>query len=555
MMKSILRKDTFSSITLRKIMFILIIVGILLRIWVFFYSEAGLDATYFIILGKSISGRGDFYLPFGDIETDSLEPTQGTSSRQVFPVYLAMFYTPFGFDYNVTKIAVTVLSFLTLLVVYLTTKNLFGRDNALVVTAIVSVISTLIYTTGFVYSENITYLFLTIGLWGLLKGDKFFPVGIISISIFYISKSYSLILYIVFVCLFYSWVYYKEKRNILGKHYIFGIIATIPFIFLLFLSRAYGSYPATRTNILDALTGNPVYFFSRYMVLLIFMFVYLLGFAIYFYKPLRSSFSSKNLLWMVVAALFFGLPFMMAYQDYVYQVYERFIKEGLRAVFFITLPILWLAVPNTNYDLDEKLKFKEIWNEFKKVREHRKNIGLYACVAVAIGLGILIIPRLWFLFPICIGFISLFFNITKWKIAILCIMLVVVSINDNTGMHFSYRRELGEDMNDLLEDGDVIMFDGIDFIKSHNGSRFDRYCLAPYVKKEYRIINYDSNETPDFIITQNNEISFQNYSIIRRYYVQDKKGVFTQIYNEIYKAIKHPPELQKEPEYIVWGRE
>jgi hypothetical protein len=134
-------------------------------------------------------------------------------------------------------------------------------------------------------------------------------------------------------------------------------------------------------------------------------------------------------------------------------------------------------------------------------------------------------------------------------------MLLIVNLNDNTGISYSHNRELGEDMNNIMEDGDVIMLDGIDYVKAHNSSQIDRYILAPYVTKNYRIINFDSNEAPDYIITQNPDAEFENYKILKTYYGHDRRGVFTQIYNYLYHMFIDQNERDRVPAYIVWERD
>jgi hypothetical protein len=283
--------------------------------------------------------------------------------------------------------------------------------------------------------------------------------------------------------------------------------------------------------------------------MLVFFFIYTLGLAIYFVKPLKSSITIKNLLGIIIALFLLGVPLAQAYQYYVYHFYWEIVpinKDAVRTtIFYITLPLLWLVIPKTELKLDEKLHFKEIWVNLKNYKEHKKNYKLFALMGIAIIVTIVFMSVLWLIFPSIIGFFSLCFKEMKWKVAILCFMIAIVSINDNTGVRFDHNRRLGEDMNKLIEDGDVVMLDEIDFIKPHNLTKINAYILAPYVTKSYRIINSDSNETPDFIITQNDTNIYENYTIINKYYNNDNKGIFTQIYSELYKTFRKPKEIEK----------
>lgn len=258
---------------------------------------------------------------------------------------------------------------------------------------------------------------------------------------------------------------------------------------------------------------------------------------------------------MVVIAMTFGIPFAMAYQDYIYHIYTNTPKEGLRTIFYVTLPLLWLSIPNIKFHLNEKLHLKELKSNLKNPNELLKDHKSLILVTGAIVSAILFMPHKWLLFPLGIGIVSFLFKPLKWKIAILCLMLFIVNLNDNTGIAYSYNRELGEDMNNIIENGDVIMLDGIDYVKANNNSRIDRYILAPYVTKNYRIINFDSNNIPDYIITQNPDAAFKNYTILKTYYSHDKRGIFTQTYNFLYHVFIDPNERDRVPVYIVWERD
>jgi hypothetical protein len=180
---------------------------------------------------------------------------------------------------------------------------------------------------------------------------------------------------------------------------------------------------------------------------------------------------------------------------------------------------------------------------------------LFAILAVFTVLAFIFFNGFAIIFTMVIGSFSLFFKGGKWKIVLLSVMVVVVGVNDNTGARYEHWRQLGEDMDELLEDGDIIMLDGIDFIKDHNGSSFDRYVLAPYTGKEYRIVNFDSNETPDYILTKNRHITYDNYTVFRQYFNTGHKGVFTQLLSEIYKLIKGEPVVERIPEFTLWERD
>ena len=306
---------------------------------------------------------------------------------------------------------------------------------------------------------------------------------------------------------------------------------------------------------MDAIINDPQSIFLGYLQWLFLAFVFTLIFAVYFIKPLRESLSTRNLLWMVVAVLLLGIPLFMSHQNYVYTDYHPGTKEQVRKILYIILPLLWLAIPKLKFDLDEKLHLQEIRKNLKNFNEHKRKIGLIGFMCLSIALTFVFLPSFWLWFPLIVGMISILFNKSKWKIAILVFMLLLISIEFGTMTRYEFNRRLGEDINNEIEDGEVIMFDGIAWVKTNNGRGLDRYFLAPYVTKDYRIVNFDSNETPDYIITKNNSMIYENYTILKEYYDHDKRGIFLEMFYDLRETLTNPEEVEKKPEYILWRRE
>lgn len=254
-------KNVLFSFTLKRVILLAIIFGIIFRLIVTINYNPGYDASYYITLGRSFSENGKPYLPFGDIETSSLDPTYSTSTRQLFPLYLSIFYFIAGFSYIITKIAIIILSVLTLIVVFYTTRNLYGTKSAFVVTGIVSMINILIYTTGVIYTENLTYLLLTLGVWGIIKGEKYLPLGMVSMSAFYISRCYSFVLFIVLVFMFFCWLHFIKRENFWNRYNFIASISTIPFAIILYLSNIYSNYPINKISLFDALLADPLFLY------------------------------------------------------------------------------------------------------------------------------------------------------------------------------------------------------------------------------------------------------------------------------------------------------
>jgi 4-amino-4-deoxy-L-arabinose transferase-like glycosyltransferase len=166
---SILRK----ALTFNGILIMVIILGIILRIITFWTLPPLGDGTYYIAVGHSFAKTGEFMAPWGgDFGTGNSTNLEYSRISPVYPLYLAAFYFIFGYSIEITQIAAFILALITLLIIYLTTRNLFNHQKGLIVIAVLSVTWPFIYFPGMEYGDNMVLLFFVLTLWAFMKGLK-----------------------------------------------------------------------------------------------------------------------------------------------------------------------------------------------------------------------------------------------------------------------------------------------------------------------------------------------------------------------------------------------
>jgi hypothetical protein len=125
----------------------------------------------------------------------------------------------------------------------------------------------------------------------------------------------------------------------------------------------------------------------------------------------------------------------------------------------------------------------------------------------------------------------------------------VVSLDSATGVSYGYKREVGLDLNEMVEDGDTIAFDAVLYNESDWQGRIERYTLAPYVEADYILVDYTPNTTADYILSANLERQYDNYTIAKRYYSYDRRGILS-----IAAEMILYPEWRAQVVYILWER-
>ena len=175
----------------------LLVLGIILHILAAMLMPLGLDAHVHATYVSDEMDDGEGHLEWGELRQDS--PSGSTISEVPADDKWFAWHTVMQIWFTIFSISTTSLHLLGLIgglsclaVIFYCTRDLFGIDNSIKLTALASIYPPLIRATGRVYQESIILLLVTISAYAVIKGLRdekkvspwfFIPVGIILVII------------------------------------------------------------------------------------------------------------------------------------------------------------------------------------------------------------------------------------------------------------------------------------------------------------------------------------------------------------------------------------
>ena len=158
----------------RRIWFSILSIGILFQILAAVFMPLGLDAHVHSTYVSDEIADGDSTLDWGHLRIDGsnqsvAEEIPANDKWFIWHGIIELWFTIFGISLTSLHILGLMISFSALSVVYLCTKSLWGDKNALALTALLSIYSPLVRSTGRLYQESIIILCATIILYSIVK--------------------------------------------------------------------------------------------------------------------------------------------------------------------------------------------------------------------------------------------------------------------------------------------------------------------------------------------------------------------------------------------------
>ena len=213
----------------RRIWFSILAIGILFQILAAVFMPLGLDAHVHSTYVSDKIADGDSTLDWGHLRIDGsnqsvAEEIPADDKWFVWHGIIDVWFTIFGISLLSLHILGLIISFSALSVVYFCTKSLWGGQNALALTAILSIYSPLVRSTGRLYQESIVILCATIILYSIVKilrkeNNKFWQIICLIflasiLSIKGLPVKYALYLYLPILSLELYRPRYKPVNNI-----------------------------------------------------------------------------------------------------------------------------------------------------------------------------------------------------------------------------------------------------------------------------------------------------------------------------------------------------
>lgn len=178
---------------LERIGFAALAAGILLRLATPFLMDFRSDGDTYVAMGHAWMLRHEFLMPYGDVTTWAPSPP-GYSNHYppAYPFYLGIVFSLFGYGLWQAKIAAVVVSLAALAVVYLTTRDLYGRMAAALVGGLIGLEPHLLWVTGSGFSENMVLMFFALTMWAIvksLKDDRYIVFAGLFAALAYLSRA------------------------------------------------------------------------------------------------------------------------------------------------------------------------------------------------------------------------------------------------------------------------------------------------------------------------------------------------------------------------------
>lgn len=153
----------------KHILLLVVVAGIGLRCYGLVVGYVAADGAVYGEMAYSLLRNGEFIMPLGEFWSASWLPTYSHHYSPAYPMFLAPFVAAGGLTPLTLKAGAFVSAILLMAVAYWTTRDLYGKDKAVLVTAALSVDPVLILMSSKGYSENFLTLVFVLTMWAILK--------------------------------------------------------------------------------------------------------------------------------------------------------------------------------------------------------------------------------------------------------------------------------------------------------------------------------------------------------------------------------------------------
>jgi hypothetical protein len=569
----ILNLNLKKTLTFNRILMMVIVLGILLRVITFWTLPPTYDGNAYIAVGHSIAKTGNVMAPWGgDFGSGNTTDLVNTRISPLYPSYLAAFYNIFGYSLEITQIAGIILGIITLLIIYLTTRNLFGHHKGLIVTAIMSVTWPFISYPGMEWGDNVVLLFFVLTIWSFMKGLKdsryMIPFGLFG-ALLFLTKIHSV--HFIFILapiagffiwrfLYMGWDVFKDKN-----YYFGGAIFLI--ITLGWQIRNYTSFAGSPEGTSFGSVSSNLSIELLLMFIMKFPFLIVLaGICFMFWiRELRPTLKKikmedYNALW-VFSAGYLLLVWVITSLGAATAIYNKdavFRLNHIRYIAPIYVSILWLVIKDHDWTHQGgKIRYfsRELLLELKKwlYRIFRDKKILLSIIAVTL-IGAIVLIEIEFFIGMVIIFAapSIAIDSIRKRLVIMLLAFSIASVNAATMVKSPPYIPAAKELQAILNDGDTLMVDGEWFIP-------EKYNLYPYLAEyDIRVMEYDENINATYIFSYENK-NYTGYELIGQYYWEGELGIVLKAREKIlgifisqYREGSAPQE--REPSAWLWKR-
>jgi 4-amino-4-deoxy-L-arabinose transferase-like glycosyltransferase len=218
-----------------------ILVGVLLRLAVPFLMDFRSDGDTYVAMGHAWLQHRAFLMPWGDVTTWApASPEPSHHYPPAYPFFLGLVFLVFGYGLWQAKWAAVVVSLAALGAAFATTKDLYGKRAALLVTGLLALEPHLLWVTGTGFSENMVLLFFALTMWAILRGlvdERFIVLAGLFAGLAYLSRSSVGYFFFVAGIGGFLWRFYYQRWRLFTNVWYMGAVAVFGSIVLAWAAR------------------------------------------------------------------------------------------------------------------------------------------------------------------------------------------------------------------------------------------------------------------------------------------------------------------------------
>jgi 4-amino-4-deoxy-L-arabinose transferase-like glycosyltransferase len=507
------------------------------------------DAPYYIQMGRGLADGTNFVLPWGDPFSpahDGFVPEPSHHFSPLYSSYLAGFYAVFGYSLEVTRIASILLSVLFLVVLYMTSRDLMGRDKALIVTAVFSLDPTLIITTRDLMPETLIIILFVLTIWAIIRGiddDRYMVIAALCAAGGYLSKSSVGYLFIVAGVGGFAWRFAYIRWGVFKRKYYLAAIAIFLGIVAAWSLRnilTFGWFNWQTSPYLESALGNVLHelgdFSAAFVATVPFFVAIILMYGSFWLPWARRSLkrireARTSALWLAVGlVLAISLWFSAALAIYEGSGILSHSAMRIRYLVIAFPPLMWAVMDEVELPpLGHVLGLRSIRALFREMRTNlvslrtRRRRAASIAVLVSVGALLPLASQSYLVVSAFLigGALSLLLTDPRKVLAVMLAVCFLLSLELATETVDNPQIALSEDLDHRLEQGQTVALDGSDIELGYLYVRMHSF--------DFNMTEYAENETVDFIISYKLERDYPGYSLVKVYNYRDSPGIIKRI--------------------------
>ncbi len=358
----------------RLILICIIGIGLGIRIATIWMMEASSDAYVYFYMGKSFLQNGEFVMQYGDYS--GYNTVYSHHFPPLYPMYLSGFIALFGYNVFTMKLAGVISGLLPIIAGYWATKDLYGKDKALCMAALLSVEPASAAMGGIAFSENLVNFFFILTIWAILKSlkeERYILWAGLFAGLGYLTKSSMGWFFIIAGIVGFAWRFYYVRWRVFKDKYYIAAIAIFLGIFSIWAVRNlvrfwdgsfYGLFTQWQTSAytakaIDRAFKQPMDLLYILAVRIPFFAFFFLISAMFWLKEIKNTrkLEEENSALLLAVVLVYLLSWLLSSIFWVLERHTLFWPLHVRYIIPSIVPLFWLVFKQHEFD-SKKFRIK-----------------------------------------------------------------------------------------------------------------------------------------------------------------------------------------------------